>query len=801
MEEPLITDISSKVFFMCLAAGTGDGASCPSKQSGESCSKKGGMGCSKRPACASSAETSGSTQGILTYLARSRGASSVVTYSMGVPITKEALDFAVADEARILWNLTHLWDINVQDSKLYARLYYRVRSFSTCLLYGCFSSVLRVVGQASGESCFCTMPANTVAAVFVVDGDIEIRSGASSWKVKVGHSFLFLLSSSWSVHAGGHADIYIAMSPIGVLRTATNKIIQDHSKVAARLFGAMTSYGIEHKRDVLHGTVLKRSKTEPKLSPCKPDPQAKHGASCPASPADGASRPDLKNSGASCSTKDGGASCSTKDGGASCPAMPGGGASCTAEEDSGASGITEADGVGASCPVAQGGASCSSVRKTVFPWHPDRVLHRFLFCASDPEESVAAQWKQAIVSFSVDCLTYLWVYRSVDAERVFDGESCHLVVRDASAVMPWDEFNSWMAKKLPIPIVKDMFSLRCLHMFGGWFADLDIMRLRGSWPTVDADGDGCDVALSLEYERTVGAFVKGDMKSFQFEGIPVSVNLGFVYASAKAEFLAQAEKRMRDYWNSCQIKFGADARKRKEYGYNQHLIQQLGRKCPRVKFLHPRVVQPFPRWLPNWNTLDTKASTVRYGTQVETVEQIESTSFACCIWAGPWAPENTEALRDWAIKTHHASEWPWTHGGNCGKPNGDSCWKVEDMLALHRWRERLGHAITGHGTSMQESGVDVALSCRVTSSALMQVANCKPRRLELLSQLSDITTAAAVFVQAACKLENSDFPGKFGGASCAIDELRRKLYQGVTTPKGESAVFFCDKLFVNLACV
>ena len=85
-------------------------------------------------------------------------------------------------------------------------------------------------------------------------------------------------------------------------------------------------------------------------------------------------------------------------------------------------------------------------------------------------------------------------------------------------------------KASPIQSIKDMSQFRCVHPLGGYWADLDFLYLGGEQVLI-ADPS---VVLLTEHERTYGAFKKGWRKRSQLQGLPVSVNIGFMWGVVRA---------------------------------------------------------------------------------------------------------------------------------------------------------------------------------------------------------------------------------------------------------------------------
>jgi hypothetical protein len=57
----------------------------------------------------------------------------------------------------------------------------------------------------------------------------------------------------------------------------------------------------------------------------------------------------------------------------------------------------------------------------------------------------------------------LWVYDPDELNNLDISPQPNLMVRDASMVLPSEEFARWQAKSSPIALIKDFFQLDCLY--------------------------------------------------------------------------------------------------------------------------------------------------------------------------------------------------------------------------------------------------------------------------------------------------------------------------------------------------
>ena len=91
------------------------------------------------------------------------------------------------------------------------------------------------------------------------------------------------------------------------------------------------------------------------------------------------------------------------------------------------------------------------------------------------------QWRELLRSWPASFLQYVWTY----SDEAFDSlacEACNAVRVDASRIVPIDKFDKLRAQGYPIQLLKELIQFGILQVFGGWFADLDIVLVRdGMW--------------------------------------------------------------------------------------------------------------------------------------------------------------------------------------------------------------------------------------------------------------------------------------------------------------------------------
>ena len=125
----------------------------------------------------------------------------------------------------------------------------------------------------------------------------------------------------------------------------------------------------------------------------------------------------------------------------------------------------------------------------IWPWQmgpwaggAHHVVHRLAVGCAGVSPATRQRWSQSVRSWREPWLQIVWVYDAGDARFLDVEPHSHLLVRDASLVMPSAEWAEWQARAFPIPLIKDLFQLKCLHMFGGWWADMDYSSCCSSSP-------------------------------------------------------------------------------------------------------------------------------------------------------------------------------------------------------------------------------------------------------------------------------------------------------------------------------
>ena len=293
----------------------------------------------------------------------------------------------------------------------------------------------------------------------------------------------------------------------------------------------------------------------------------------------------------------------------------------------------------------------------LYPWHADDqpVAHRLVVgCAQVPLET-RTRWAKALESWVGLCgVQMLWVYDLEDATLVRAWSLPRLLVRDASLVMPTADWMQWKGRSFPIPLIKDLFQLRCLHMFGGWWVDMDYFMVRPSFRTGEAHTGWL---LATEYEQKGGTYEKGSAKTIVVGKLKVCVNMGMMWAKQGLDTLKEAESKARALWQGKKIDW-TGGRKHKSYCKHQLMIQELFARQQRADIMDPKVTSPFPRWLQGVEDFHQQKGRVLFGVRLPTARWVATEGFACNSWDGCWKSQQSDALVCWVVEVTQRSHAP-----------------------------------------------------------------------------------------------------------------------------------------------
>ena len=249
------------------------------------------------------------------------------------------------------------------------------------------------------------------------------------------------------------------------------------------------------------------------------------------------------------------------------------------------------------CPVTDPGSPIGSL---VWPWDEgSQVVHRLAFGCQTLSPATLARWAKSVRSWREPWRQVLWLYKASDAALLGVDPTAHsaVLIRDASIVISAVEWSEWQAQGLPIPLMKDLFQLKCLYMFGGWWADMDYFMLNTKAPAPSWSS----WIVGADYERRRGAYVKDRSRLLLVDGDLVSVNLGIMWARCQSPLLEAAQHKARAMWKGRQKRW-TGLRNQAGYLDNQLMIQNEFVRAGKAEVLHPSITSPFPRWNSQWQS-------------------------------------------------------------------------------------------------------------------------------------------------------------------------------------------------------
>ncbi len=257
-------------------------------------------------------------------------------------------------------------------------------------------------------------------------------------------------------------------------------------------------------------------------------------------------------------------------------------------------------------------------------------------------ESWAPEWRQLV-----------WTY-----DFSLQLPSCpNVFMRNAEVVLPRKTLRSMLEGRADISQCSDVAQAMCVALFGGFFADVDVLYL-GKAPELP---EGAAVLLHTEPERGAGmAFARGsEVTSAIGSGGTAkrcNLNLGFGYGPAGHW-----------YWRSCaDAALEAWARRatsqRQHPLFHAHLFARAAtaglpgcvvtasheaRIAVSKGRLDPLVACPLPRWLRKWDPADD-AGRMNCGYPVANGATIELRSSAIQLWEKKWPQQLVDQVVAWA---------------------------------------------------------------------------------------------------------------------------------------------------------
>ena len=287
-----------------------------------------------------------------------------------------------------------------------------------------------------------------------------------------------------------------------------------------------------------------------------------------------------------------------------------------------------------------------------------------------------------MVSFSRGHCQFVWTDDVDEAQRFFSPPMENVFFRDASLLAALETAGIPVASNMSVPHRKDILSLRALHAYGGFWADLDVLCLVDNMLMRSGCGE-YELVLFTEHERRTGWKAKSSRLSVPLERLstcgqvsgetcssvsssqrghllksvgvglgPCSVNLGLLYARQGSPLVAQAERELHDSWRKrpphvlVEKSARDDSRHAKHWCRNQEIVQALGVKNTTVLIVEPQVAYGFPRWLKQWDAQRDGGVTC-FGVQLHSMMTLAEEALCVNIWTGVWPQAWSEEAVSW----------------------------------------------------------------------------------------------------------------------------------------------------------
>lgn len=547
-----------------------------------------------------------------------------------------------------LWSRMALWKHN---STLYHRCYYRLRKDEEPALFACFNAVCILHREAAGtlwrggDSCF--------AFVVVIEGSVRMDMAGAEGKVLQAGRMEFFVGSSLTLSSAGQPAARAAVAYVESLKSRLS--------CAPRLRKVVLALS---KAAVCHAELVE-NETEQAEAMSISQKRCRRVAKC----AEQAAAPPPADIG------------------------PPEAKAQTSGESWEESTVCHKPCLGSRPPTTKVARQESMGMR--WPQHRGVLLHRFFH----PDEGAPVdQWRELLRTWPASFLQYVWTY----TEAAFDllaGEAPNAVRMDAQRIFPLVEFQRLRAQGYPIQLLKDSIQFGILQVFGGWFADLDLVMVRdGMWenpaewadehagrmlakpgaagrlvchgdPEFSAGGDVCALFFS-EFERgSSDAYAKRDEKVIFSGDRRLAVNLGLVWAPAGSPVCDLAVQRLRQITRKQQQAFSRpprtdNVRLHPSWLVNQLSVQAMLRGRTDIRIAQPKFAFPLARFLRRLPTNDC----VLHGTRMNHLGTATAASFAVCLWSSVWAPAlAAEVLQGLQEVKAAATDAARPHGESCGK--------------------------------------------------------------------------------------------------------------------------------------
>ena len=405
----------------------------------------------------------------------------------------------------------------------------------------------------------------------------------------------------------------------------------------------------------------------------------------------------------------------------------------------------------------------------VWPWDEGSlVVHRLACGCQALSPATIARWAQSVRSWREPWHQVLWLYKASDAALLGVDSTAHsaVLIRDASIVISEVEWSKWQAKGMPIPLIKDMFQLKCLHMFGGWWADMDYFMLNAKAPSPRWSS----WMVGADYERRSGAYAKVQSRVVRVDGDPVCVNMGIMWARRQSPLLETAQHKARALWEG-RRKTWTGLRSQRGYQDNQFMIQDEFVRKGLAEILHPSLTSPFPRWNTQWQSQSVGREL--YGVTLRDHQWISASSFTCNAWEGCWTNSQSDELAEWVL-SRNPSEDP---GESLGSP-------AAKLRAA-------ADVVVGSQRALTDSGVPIAIAFRAMAAAINAIHRSRGRS-DLARRLPADDLALAFLIGALkCEWGDSTQDANCTSLQGCLCGLRARMGES------QAAAVACDMVFCD----
>ncbi len=696
-----------------------------------------------------------------------------------------------------LWKEYGLWKT---DAKQFHRAYARCRKMSELLLFGFASTVAGLKFQSSENP---VALAKGDMFIIAVAGDVEVNVNGQLFSLPAGACHFFE-SKTWiraRTTIQGSMVVFVYLHPsVWDFSASDRKVHAKHQSSLAE--GRATA--------CLHIPDAKRARVE---SSC-PSPLAsvvfKRPAGSSAAAATAAAVPEAAAEAAVVLE-----AVQEAVAGAAVVQEAAAGAAVVEEAAAGAAVMSEAIEAVAGAAVPLSAKPAIVVRQ---PWHRGSLMHRFFHSPPEPlTEPLTVQisfWKRCMQSFDSRFLQYIWTYTMDDFLRIAT-PSTNQIRMDAAAIMPFDEFQELtVGKQMPVQLVKDVFSFRCLRFFAGWFCDLDVVWMGNESmlkPRMSAQRSGmpASVILFSEYEKTSGGLAEGRDKLLAHSS--ASINIGVLWCCLEgAEFFKVCEEECLAYWNKFAWATVANPRQSQQWMKNTLCLQTCANRYQwqdKLAIAKPKLAYGYPRW-PVADHNFSQLGINSHGTMLCSTDILEQDAWCVNIWTGIWTWAHSEQVLVWATdicRRRNGQLKKASAGVDVAALMSDSAASaradaakfmissgVEQANSSIAMMDHIGQLIEGVVPILESSGVHSALTRSIISQALLCLASLDIDNLCGGGENCHEMIAAAL-VQANFKHIMPDH--EHGVAHLTF--VLRKIHSHFRLPAESKTTMVLDALYIN----